>query len=92
MKRYAGVFLVLFLSGCATSQDGGDVTGGNPAEHCKRQGFQENSDEYKSCVSAYVDEYCRNQDLEPGTNEYKKCIDSLHEATFLRQQMQIRGF
>ena len=90
MKLYTGILVVLVLSGCATSQN--DSTGGSPADRCRNQGFREDSDEYKQCVDAYLDEYCKSQGLTLGSDEFVKCMDSSRNATFLRNQMQIRGF
>ena len=90
MRLYRGILVVLMLSGCATSQN--DSTGGSPADRCRNKGFQEDSNEYQQCVNAYLDEYCKSQGLTPGSNEFIECMDSSRNATFLRNQMQIRGF
>ena len=86
--------LAVMLSACSTAPtDGsGKRAGQNPFEYCSAQGMNDGTDEYNNCVGEYIQKYCTAQGAEPGTEAYRKCASSLREATFLRDQMQIRGF
>jgi hypothetical protein len=77
--------------GCATT-DEAVVTAENPAEHCRRLGLQEGSEGYAGCISNYIADYCTGQGLQAGTAAYAECEKILREASFLRQQLQMRGF
>ncbi len=89
----AGI-LVSVLPACSTapSDGSGKMSGQNPAEYCSAQGIADGTEEYNNCVSEYIHKYCTEHGAEPGTEAYRKCASSLREATFLRNQMQIRGF
>jgi hypothetical protein len=86
--------LVSVLPACSTTPaDGsGKMSGQNPFEYCSAQGIDDGTEEYNNCVNEYIHKYCTGQGAEPGTETYRKCASSLREATFLRDQMQIRGF
>ena len=86
--------LVSMLSACSTAPTGesGKMSGQNPFEYCSAQGINDGTEEYSNCVGEYIQKYCTEQGAEPGTEAYSKCASSLREATFLRDQMQIRGY
>jgi len=86
--------LVYVMLACSSSPpDGsGKMSGQNPFEYCSAQGFNDSTVEYNNCVGEYIHKYCTGQGAEPGTEAYRKCAASLREATFLRNQMQIRGY
>ncbi len=84
------VILVSVLSACSTAPS--DGSGQNPFEYCSSQGINDGTEEYNNCVGEYIHKYCTEQGAESGTEEYRKCGSSLREATFLRDQMQIRGY
>ena len=86
--------LVSVLPACSTppADGSGGMSGQNPFEYCSAQGKEDSSEEFNNCVGEYIDRYCTEQGAEPGTESYRKCASSLREATFLRNQMQIRGY
>ena len=86
--------LISVLPACSTAPaDGsGGKSGQNPFEYCRAQGIDDDTEEFNNCVGEYIDRYCTEQGAEPGTESYRKCASSLREATFLRNQMQIRGY
>lgn len=92
MARYAAVLLALLLIGCSGMQGQPAAGGVNPAEYCRSVGVLEGTEGFRNCVSNYIHQLCMDQGLEPGTEEYATCERNLREATFLRQQLQIRGF
>jgi hypothetical protein len=92
MARYAAVLLAFLLIGCSGIQDQPGVGGVNPAEYCRAVGAVEGTEGFSNCVSNYIHQLCMEQGLDPGTQEYATCERNLREATFLRQQLQIRGF
>ena len=91
MKRIVLVLAILLVAGCAGTQEGGQGGAQNPSEHCRSQGIAEGTDGFRNCVSNFIHQYCMSQGLTLGSEEYARCESSLREATFLRQQMQIRG-
>ena len=86
--------LLSVLPACSTAPTDGSrkMSGQNPFEYCNARGFDNGTVEYNNCVSEYIHKYCTEQGAEPGTETYRKCAASLREATFLRNQMQIRGY
>ena len=94
MRKALLLLLVGLLFGCAGTQERKQSTDdrSNPAEHCRRLGLEEGSDAYNNCVSNFIHQYCMAQNFKPGSEEYAECESNLRGATFLRQQLQIRGF
>lgn len=94
VRTVMAAMLVSVLPACSTAPaDGsGRMLGQNPFEYCSALGINDGTEEYNNCVSEYIHKYCTEQGAEPGTEAYRKCASSLREATFLRDQMQIRGF
>jgi hypothetical protein len=91
MAKYPVIALVLLLAGCASQQQGPSGTQ-NPSEHCRGLGLQEGTEDFQNCVSGKIQETCLSRGLQPGSPEYAGCESNLRDATFLRQQMQMRGF
>ncbi|MGB5251808.1 MAG: hypothetical protein WBN68_03675 [Sedimenticolaceae bacterium] len=91
MSRNTFVLLTVLLAGCAGTHEGGQGGAQNPSEYCRSQGIAEGTDGFRNCVSNYIHQYCMSQGLTLGTEEYASCEASLRNASFLRQQMQIRG-
>jgi len=94
LRAGLAAILVSVLPACSTTPaDGsGRMSGQNPFEYCSAQGIDDGTEEYNNCVSEYIHKYCTQKGAEPGTEAYRSCASSLREATFLRDQMQIRGF
>ena len=97
MKPFGiGVTAILLsvLQACTTAPADGTSgrSGQNPFEYCNSQGMGDGTEEFDNCVADYIHQYCKERGAEPGTEAYRKCTSSLREATFLREQMQIRGY
>lgn len=93
--RKALVFLLVgLLFNCAGTDERKPSTEdrSNPAEHCRRLGLEEGSEAYDNCISNFIHQHCMSRNFKPGSAEYAECESNLRGATFLRQQMQIRGF
>ena len=91
MAKYSVIVLaVLLAAGCASQQ--GPSGTQNPSEHCRGLGLQEGTEDFQNCVSGKIQETCLSRGLQPGSPEYAGCESNLRDATFLRQQMQMRGF
>ena len=89
MTKYSVILLALLLAGCASQQ--GPSGTQNPSEYCRSLGLQEGTEDFRNCVSSEIQETCLSRGLAPGSPEYAACESNLRDATFLRQQLQMRG-
>ena len=89
MAKYSAIVLAVLLGGCASQQ--GPSGTQNPSEHCRSLGLQEGTEDFQNCVSSEIQETCLSRGLQPGSPEYAACESNLRDATFLRQQLQMRG-
>lgn len=95
MKLTVIFILSLFLLSACTqpSEHGlGKLSGENPFEYCRSLELADNTEEYQQCVASKINEICTSHGAIPGSDAYAKCEHDLRKATFVRQQMQIRGF
>ena len=90
-RKFCAILVVAMLAGCGSTEER-DTTGKNPAEYCRQQGLSEGSDEHASCLNDYINQVCTAKGLEIGTEDFGRCESNLRDATFLRQQLQIRGY
>lgn len=91
MAKYPAFALAVFLVGCASQQQAPSGTQ-NPSEHCRSLGVQEGTEDFQNCVSSKIQETCLSRGLEPGSPDYAGCESNLRDASFLRQQLQMRGY
>lgn len=91
MRKLCALLVVAMLAGCGSTEER-NTAGKNPAEHCRQQGLSRGSDEYAGCISGYINQVCTERGLEIGTEDFRRCESNLREATFLRQQLQMRGY
>jgi hypothetical protein len=89
MAKYPVFVLAVLLAGCASQQTPSGTQ--NPSEHCRSLGLQEGTEDFQNCVSSKIQESCLSRGLQPGSPEYADCESNLRDASFLRQQLQMRG-
>lgn len=94
--RTAVLLVAAGLAACAGGEPGGGgagaaVAAANPFEHCRALGVGTASAEFEECVNAYILERCSTVG-EPGSDAHERCARDLRDATFVRDQLQIRGF
>jgi len=90
MFKHSVIVVAVLLAGC-TGQQRSPSGSMNPSEHCRSLGLREGTEEFQNCVSGKIQETCLSRDLKPGSVEYTQCESNLRDATFLRQQLQMRG-
>lgn len=86
------VLCFLFLSACSNSPNTGQNVEANPFEYCNSLELAKNSEKYHQCVTSNIQQICTSRGLTLGSEAFAKCDSNLRNATFVRQQMQIRGF
>ncbi len=84
------IFTILFISACSNSPNTQAEL--NPFEYCNSLELAKHSEQYQQCVTNKIQQTCTSRGNTPGSDEFVKCANDLQNATFVRQQMQIRGF
>ena len=94
LKLIICLIFLFALTACSNSPETetGQRSGNNPFEYCRAMGFAEDSAEYQQCVNNKIHDICNARGITPGTDAFGQCDTDLRKATFVRQQMQIRGF
>jgi hypothetical protein len=91
MAKYPVIVLAVLLVGCAGTKQPPSGTQ-NPSEHCRSLGLEEGTEDFQNCVGGKIQDTCLSRGLQAGSPEYADCESNLRDATFLRQQLQMRGF
>jgi hypothetical protein len=70
---------------------GGGRTAANPFEFCRSQGLAVDSEAFEECVAEAIEQRCAAAGA-PGSDAHARCVQQQRDATFVRDQLQIRGF
>jgi hypothetical protein len=90
MTRCCGLwFACLAVAGCATEPS---ADAQNPFDYCVQRGLQQGTADFGTCVNNYIAQLCAKTGHPPGSEGYGQCAQELQKATFVRQQLQMRGF
>lgn len=94
LKFFICLIVLFALVACSNSPETetGQKSGNNPFEYCNTMGFADDSAEYQQCVNNRIHDICTERGITPGTDAFGQCDTNLRKATFVRQQLQIRGF
>lgn len=90
MDRRRGLCAILLaVAGCAPGP-GADAP--NAFNYCIAQGEKQGTPGFSACINDYIARLCTEEGHAEGSEAYRQCVEDLHQATFVRQQLQIRGF
>jgi len=92
VRTLASAALIAAAAACAPDAAApGGGAGANPFEYCRGQGLAVDSEAFEDCVAEAIEQRCAAAGA-PGSDAHARCVQQQRNATFVRDQLQIRGF